>query len=53
MSLTTSGVAPRTGNRTLRDLVELLSSMRFAISLLTLICIASVAVIPTNGIAPT
>ncbi|HOB95420.1 MAG TPA: cytochrome c biogenesis protein ResB [Aquabacterium sp.] len=42
MSLTTSGVAPRTGNRTLRDLVELLSSMRFAISLLTLICIASV-----------
>jgi cytochrome c biogenesis protein len=42
MSLTTSGVAPRTGNRALRDLVELLSSMRFAISLLTLICIASV-----------
>ena len=42
MTLTTSGVAPRTGNRALRDLVELLSSMRFAISLLTLICIASV-----------
>ena len=42
MSLTTSGIAPRTGSRALRDAVELLSSMRFAISLLTLICIASV-----------
>ena len=42
MSLSTSGIAPRTGSRTLRDAVELLSSMRFAISLLTLICIASV-----------
>jgi len=42
MSLSTSGFAPRSGSRTLRDMVELLSSMRFAISLLTLICIASV-----------
>ncbi len=42
MSLSTSGIAPRTGSRALRDAVELLSSMRFAISLLTLICIASV-----------
>ena len=42
MSLSTSGIASRTGSRTLRDAVELLSSMRFAISLLTLICIASV-----------
>lgn len=42
MSLSTSGIAPRSGSRALRDAVELLSSMRFAISLLTLICIASV-----------
>jgi cytochrome c biogenesis protein len=42
MSLTTSGVAPRRGSQAFRDTVELLSSMRFAISLLTLICIASV-----------
>ena len=42
MSLTTSGIAPRSGSRLLRDAVELLSSMRFAISLLTLICIASI-----------
>ncbi len=42
MSLTTSGLAPRTGSRAFRDAIELLSSMRFAISLLTLICIASI-----------
>ncbi|MBC7727724.1 MAG: cytochrome c biogenesis protein ResB, partial [Microbacteriaceae bacterium] len=42
MSLTTSGVAPRRGSQAFRDAVELLSSMRFSISLLTLICIASV-----------
>ena len=42
MSLSTSGMSPRTGTRALRDAVELLSSMRFAISLLTLICIASI-----------
>ena len=42
MSLTTSGVTPRRGSRAFRDAIELLSSMRFSISLLTLICIASV-----------
>jgi cytochrome c biogenesis protein len=42
MSLTTSGVTPRRGSQAFRDAVELLSSMRFSISLLTLICIASV-----------
>ena len=42
MSLSTSGLAPRSGSRAFRDAVELLSSMRFAISLLTLICIASI-----------
>ena len=42
MSLSTSGIAPRTGSRAFRDAIELLSSMRFSISLLTLICIASV-----------
>jgi cytochrome c biogenesis protein len=42
MSASTSGVELRVGSRRLRDAVELLSSMRFSISLLTLICIASV-----------
>ena len=42
MSLTPSGTLPGSGPRALRDAVELLSSMRFAISLLTLICIASI-----------
>ncbi len=42
MSLTSSGLVPRTGPRALRDATELVSSMRFAISLLTLICIASI-----------
>ena len=42
MSLTSSGLVPRTGPRALRDAIELLSSMRFSISLLTLICIASI-----------
>ncbi len=42
MSLTSSGLVPRTGPRALRDAIELVSSMRFAISLLTLICIASI-----------
>ena len=42
MSLTSSGLLPRSGPRPLRDAIELLSSMRFAISLLTLICIASI-----------
>ena len=42
MSLSTSGVAPRRGPQAFRDTIELMSSMRFSISLLTLICIASV-----------
>ncbi|KQW01351.1 cytochrome c biogenesis protein ResB [Rhizobacter sp. Root1221] len=42
MAASTTGIHLRSGSRVLRDGVELLSSMRFAISLLTLICIASV-----------
>jgi cytochrome c biogenesis protein len=42
MSETTQGVRIRTGSQTLRSGIELLSSMRFAIALLTVICIASV-----------
>jgi cytochrome c biogenesis protein len=42
MAVTTSGVEIAVRSRRLRDAVELLSSMRFAISLLTVICIASV-----------
>ncbi|MBT9550220.1 MAG: cytochrome c biogenesis protein ResB [Hydrogenophaga sp.] len=42
MTATTQGLQLRTGSRILGNLVELLSSMRFAISLLTVICIASV-----------
>ena len=42
MALTSSGLLPRSGPRALRDVIELISSMRFAISLLTLICIASI-----------
>ncbi len=42
MSVSTAGVAVRARSRLLRDMVEVLSSMRFSISLLTLICIASV-----------
>lgn len=38
----TSGVDLRAAPRRVRDLIELVSAMRFAISLLTLICIASV-----------
>ncbi len=41
-SASTSGVQIRTRRRALRETVELLSSMRFAISLLTVIAIASV-----------
>src|SRR5689334_16305336 len=39
---TTSGLQVRGGSRAWRDAVELVSSMRFSISLLTTICIASV-----------
>ena len=42
MTVTTQGIELQTGSRTRRSLVELLSSMRFSISLLTVICIASV-----------
>ncbi|MBP3981683.1 cytochrome c biogenesis protein ResB [Acidovorax sp. JG5] len=42
MSDTTQGVQVRSGPQALRAGIELLSSMRFAISLLTVICIASV-----------
>jgi cytochrome c biogenesis protein len=42
MTVTTQGIQLRTGSQTARSAVELLSSMRFAISLLTVICIASV-----------
>ena len=42
MSVTTTGIEVRARSRLLRDGVELLSSMRFSISLLTVICVASV-----------
>jgi cytochrome c biogenesis protein len=42
MSASTSGIELSKGSEWLRSMVELLSSMRFAISLLTVICIASV-----------
>ena len=42
MSSSTAGIDIRSPSRTARDAIELLSSMRFAISLLTVICIASV-----------
>ena len=44
MTITTDthGYTPRHGSRAWRQAVELLSSMRFAIALLTVICIASV-----------
>ncbi|MCJ0764974.1 cytochrome c biogenesis protein ResB [Variovorax terrae] len=42
MSVSTHGLRVRAGSQALRSGVELLSSMRFAISLLTVICIASI-----------
>lgn len=42
MTDSTQGIQLRSGSRALRATVELLSSMRFSISLLTVICIASV-----------
>ncbi len=42
MTVSTQGLQIDTGSRFTRNAVELLSSMRFAISLLTVICIASV-----------
>jgi cytochrome c biogenesis protein len=42
MTLSTEGINVRSGPRVVRGAVELLSSMRFSISLLSVICIASV-----------
>lgn len=42
MTVSTQGLQIRSGPRFVSEVVELLSSMRFAISLLTVICIASV-----------
>jgi cytochrome c biogenesis protein len=42
MTATTTGIEVRAQSRWVRDAVELVSSMRFSISLLTVICIASV-----------
>ncbi|HWP20372.1 MAG TPA: cytochrome c biogenesis protein ResB [Burkholderiaceae bacterium] len=42
MSTSTTGLEVRSGSRIWRETVELVSSMRFAIALLTVICIASV-----------
>ena len=42
MSFSTAGVELQHRSRRIRDAVELLSSMRFSISLLTLICVAAV-----------
>ena len=41
-TFTTQGLQVRSGGRWWRSAVELVSSMRFAIALLTIICIASV-----------
>jgi len=42
MTTSTDGLEVKTGPRVVRAAVEMLSSMRFSISLLTIICIASV-----------
>ena len=42
MTVSTEGLKVNWGSRTWRSFVELLSSMRFSISLLTVICVASV-----------
>jgi cytochrome c biogenesis protein len=42
MAVSTAGIEVRTRSRALREGIELLSSMRFSISLLSVICIASV-----------
>jgi cytochrome c biogenesis protein len=42
MTTTTAGLRPASGPQPMRALMELVSSMRFAIALLTVICIASV-----------
>ncbi|MBB5461690.1 cytochrome c biogenesis protein ResB [Paraburkholderia sp. Cpub6] len=42
MSVTTSGLQSKSGNRVIRSAIELLSSMRFAIALLVILSIASI-----------
>src|SRR6201998_1072241 len=42
MSFTTSGLQSKSGNRFTRSIIEVLSSMRFAISLLVMLSIASI-----------
>ena len=42
MTVSTQGLELQSGSRAWRASVELLSSMRFSISLLTVICVASV-----------
>jgi len=42
MTVTTTGIEVRAQSRLVRECIELVSSMRFSISLLTVICIASV-----------
>jgi len=42
MSFTTSGLQSKSGNRFTRSIIEVLSSMRFAISLLVILSIASI-----------
>ncbi|EDZ98615.1 ResB family protein [Burkholderia sp. H160] len=42
MSVTTSGLQSKSGNRVMRSTVELVSSMRFAIALLVILSIASI-----------
>ena len=42
MSVTTSGLQSKSGNRLARSVIEVLSSMRFAIALLVILSIASI-----------
>lgn len=42
MSVTTSGLQSKSGNRIARSIIEVLSSMRFAIALLVILSIASI-----------
>ena len=42
MSVTTSGLQSKSGNRVMRSVVEVFSSMRFAIALLVILSIASI-----------
>src|SRR5947207_4375509 len=42
MTLATTGIEVRAKSRALRDGIELISSMRFAITLLVMICVAAI-----------